>query len=276
MVNYSTLDVGDPLARVFGPNGVNIVWIERLVAVSAVIAIATVLLVFQLGQPRIWMAMSRDGLLPKIFSSIHPRFRTPWFSTIITGIFVAVPALFLNLTEVTELGAIGTLFAFLLVCGGVLMLDRGDRASGEETTARRFRVPYINSKFIVPVLLITVAFLLYRYNYESVMNFFSTGGSANPTADAWEVFKHKWEIFRHKIPMLVFLAFALMLGVLSFLKNLSLIPVLGLLTCGYLMTELGITNWTRFGVWLIIGLALYFLYGFQHSKLKARNEASGG
>jgi hypothetical protein len=76
--------------------------------------------------------------------------------------------------------------------------------------------------------------------------------------------------------MFVFLAFALMLGVLSFLKNLSLIPVLGLLTCGYLMTELGITNWTRFGVWLIIGLALYFLYGFKHSKLKARNAASGG
>ncbi len=269
MVNYSRLQVGDPLAFVFGPQGVDIPWIRQLVAISAVIAIATVLLVFQLGQPRIWMAMSRDGLLPKIFSSIHPRFRTPWFSTIITGIFVAVPALFMNLVEVTDLGVIGTLFAFLLVCGGVLMLDRGDRASGEETTARRFRVPYINGKFVVPVLLAIVAFLLYQYNLEGISNFFSSVDSENPTAGVWEV-------FRHKIPMFVFLAFALMLGVLSFLKNLSLIPVLGLLTCGYLMTELGITNWTRFGVWLIIGLALYFLYGFKHSKLKARNAASGG
>lgn len=265
MVHYSTLDVGDPLARVFGPDGVNIPWIERLVAVSAVIAIATVLLVFQLGQPRIWMAMSRDGLLPKIFSSIHPRFKTPWFSTIITGIFVAVPALFMNLTEVTELGAIGTLFAFLLVCGGVLMLDRGDRASREESTERRFRVPYVNSKFIVPALLLILAFALYRYNLDGVRNFFSTIDPANPTASAWEV-------FRHKIPMLVFLAFALVIGVLSFVKNLSLIPVLGLLTCGYLMTELGITNWTRFGIWLIVGLGLYFLYGFQHSKLKAAED----
>jgi basic amino acid/polyamine antiporter, APA family len=251
MVNYSTLDVGDPLARVFGPEGVNIPWIERLVAVSAVIAIATVLLVFQLGQPRIWMAMSRDGLLPKIFSSIHPRFKTPWFSTIITGIFVAVPALFMNLTEVTELGAIGTLFAFLLVCGGVLMLNRdNDRASEEESSRRRFRVPYVNGKFIVPALLLILAFVLYRYNYEGMASFFS-------------------DFNAEKFPMWVFILFALTIAALTFIKNLSLIPVLGLLTCGYLMTELGITNWTRFGIWLVVGLILYFLYGFTHSKLKA-------
>ena len=263
MVSYTTLQVGDPLAFVFGPEGVNIPWIRQLVAISAVIAIATVLLVFQLGQPRIWMAMSRDGLLPKIFSSIHPRFKTPWFSTIITGIFVAVPALFMNLTEVTDLGVIGTLFAFLLVCGGVLMLKRdNDRASEEESGRRRFRVPYINGKFIAPALLIILAFLLYQYNYEGVRNFFSPSDPANPTASTWEV-------FRHKIPMWVFIIFSLTLGVLSFVKNLSLIPVLGLLTCGYLMTELGLTNWTRFGIWLIVGLILYFFYGFKHSKLKA-------
>ena len=85
--------VGDPLAFVFGPEGVNIPWVSGVIAVSAIIAIATVLLVFQLGQPRLWMAMSRDGLLPKIFSSIHPRFRTPWFSTILTGFMVADPGL---------------------------------------------------------------------------------------------------------------------------------------------------------------------------------------
>ena len=118
MVNYSLLNVPDPLAFVFGDKGVNIPWVSGVIAVSAVIALATVLLVFQLGQPRLWMAMSRDGLLPKIFSSIHPKFRTPWFSTILTGFMVAIPALFMNLTEVTDLSVIGTLFAFTIVCAG--------------------------------------------------------------------------------------------------------------------------------------------------------------
>ena len=113
MVSYTKLNVSDPLAFVFGPEGVNIPWVSGIIAVSAIVAIATVLLVFQLGQPRLWMAMSRDGLLPKIFSSIHPKFRTPWFSTILTGFMVAIPALFMNLSEVTDLSVIGTLFALL-------------------------------------------------------------------------------------------------------------------------------------------------------------------
>ena len=107
------------------------------------IAMATVLLVFQLGQPRIWMAMSRDGLLPPIFARIHPKFKTPSFSTIVTGFVVAIPSLFMNLTEVTDLTSIGTLFAFVLVCGGVLILDQS-----KQKIERKFRVPYINSKFI--------------------------------------------------------------------------------------------------------------------------------
>jgi amino acid transporter len=82
------------MAYVFGPSGANLPWIKGIVAISAVIAMATVLLVFQLGQPRIWMAMSRDGLLPPIFSAIHPRFKTPWFSTIVTGLLVAIPRSF--------------------------------------------------------------------------------------------------------------------------------------------------------------------------------------
>ena len=87
--------------------------------------------------------MSRDGLLPKIFSSIHPRFRTPWFSTILTGFMVAIPALFMNLTEVTDLSVIGTLFAFAIVCAGVLVKDK------EFAGQKRF-VPYINSRYIAP------------------------------------------------------------------------------------------------------------------------------
>jgi amino acid transporter len=97
------------------------------------------------------MAMSRDGLLPRIFSAIHPRFKTPWFSTLLTGVLVAVPSLFMNLTEVTDLTSIGTLFAFVLVSGGVLILDRS-----EQKIERRFRVPYVNAKYIAPLLYVAV------------------------------------------------------------------------------------------------------------------------
>ncbi|MGB3130152.1 MAG: amino acid permease, partial [Saprospiraceae bacterium] len=99
MVKYDELAVGDPLAFVF--DKVNLNWLSGVIAVSAIFAMASVLLVFQLGQPRIWMSMSRDGLLPKSFSKIHPKYKTPSFATIVTGFVVAVPALFLNLTTVT-------------------------------------------------------------------------------------------------------------------------------------------------------------------------------
>src|SRR6195952_4197372 len=96
------------------------------------------------------MSMSRDGLLPKIFSRIHPRFGTPSFSTILTGFVVAIPALFLNLDVVIALTSIGTLFAFVLVCGGVLVLQ------GQENRPQsRFKVPYINGKYIIPLLVAT-------------------------------------------------------------------------------------------------------------------------
>ena len=255
MVNYQSLAVGDPLAYVFGPEGVNLNWVSFIIAFSAVIAMATVLLVFQLGQPRIWMAMSRDGLLPPIFSAIHSRFKTPWFSTIVTGFVVAVPALFMNLTEVTDLTSIGTLFAFVLVCGGVLILNQS-----EQKIERRFRTPYINSKYLIPALVLLIALWFSFFNREAVNTFFSLHDPADPTLGIWEVVKHK-------IPLLIYLVVVLIVTFYCFRKSLSLIPVLGLLTCGYLMTELGWTNWARFLIWLLIGLVLYFMYGRRHSKL---------
>jgi basic amino acid/polyamine antiporter, APA family len=258
MVNYKSLGVADPMAYVFGPEGANLNWIKGIIAISAVIAMATVLLVFQLGQPRIWMAMSRDGLLPRIFSSIHPRFKTPWFSTIVTGLFVAIPSLFMNLTEVTDLTSIGTLFAFVLVCGGVLILQQTNRDA-----ERRFRVPYINSKYILPALFILVWLWFIFFNNEALANFFSLSDPADPSIGGWDVFKHK-------IPLLIFMAVSLIITIYCFTRELSLIPVLGLLTCGYLMTELGWTNWARFLIWLAAGLALYFVYGARHSKLAIR------
>jgi amino acid transporter len=255
MVNYKNLAVGDPMAYVFGPEGANLNWIKGIIAISAVIAMATVLLVFQLGQPRIWMSMSRDGLLPRIFSAIHPRFKTPWFSTIVTGLVVAIPSLFMNLTEVTDLTSIGTLFAFVLVCGGVLVLDKSN-----EKIERRFKIPFINSKYIIPVAFILFWLYFFFFNREALGNLFSIYDPADPTLGAWEVVKHK-------IPLFIYIVLTFILAIICFIKELSLIPVLGLLTCGYLMTELGWTNWTRFLIWLAVGLALYFLYGNSHSKL---------
>lgn len=278
MVNYSKLGVGDPLAFVFGPEGANVAWIQGIIALSAVIAMATVLLVFQLGQPRIWMAMSRDGLLPKIFSNIHPRFKTPWFATIVTGLLVAIPALFMNLSEVTDLSVIGTLFAFVLVCGGVLVKDK---EFGRED---RY-VPYINSRFIAPALFVFILFLLVYIKGAGVLNVKPTelGNLLNPniysegvkavisglfsTTDPNDPTVKGWEVFKHKIPYLIFALTAIVMTVLCFVKRLSLIPVLGLMSCAYLMSELGFTNWLRFAIWLVVGLILYFLYGYTHSNL---------
>jgi basic amino acid/polyamine antiporter, APA family len=251
MEPFSNLNVGDPLAFVFRDK---LPWLSGVIAVSAVIALATVFLVFQIGQPRLWMAMSRDGLLPKIFSSIHPKFRTPWFSTIITGIVVAIPALFMNLTEVTDLGVIGTLFAFTLVCGGILYKDKEFGREG------RF-VPYLNSQFIAPVLFLVVIGLLYYFNPSFLSDFMTITPAEGET---------QLGAFSHKIPYIVFFLFSIIMVVLAFVKKFSLIPLLGVMSCTYLMTELGITNWIRFGAWLLLGLVIYFIYGFHNSKLRTQ------
>jgi amino acid transporter len=253
MKDSKELGVGNPLAYVFGPQGVNLPWVSGIVAVGAVIAIATVLLVFQLGQPRLWMAMSRDGLLPPIFASIHPRFRTPWFSTIITGLLVAIPSLFMNLSEVTDLSVIGTLFAFALVCGGVLIKDK---EFGRENRYAR----YINGQYLVPLLFLAAVVLIAWKWPSQITSLFSLVDEPSG--------KQGWEVYQHRLPYLVFAIFATALTLLTFVKKLSLIPVLGVLSCAYLMTELGVTNWIRFGIWLLIGFVVYFFYGYSHSKLR--------
>nr|MBA3787018.1 amino acid transporter [Acidobacteriota bacterium] len=156
---------------------------------------------------------------------------------------------------VTDLSVIGTLFAFTIVCAGVLVKDK--EFAGE----KRF-VPYINSQFIAPVLFLLVWGALLYFNGEAVRNFFTDFTSTEESA------------FYHKIPYFVFVLFSLAMTVLCFVKRLSLIPVLGIIFCTYLMTELGITNWTRFAIWLLIGLAVYFLYSYKHSKLHQREEVA--
>jgi APA family basic amino acid/polyamine antiporter len=167
--------------------------ISRLiVSLGAVIAMSSVLLVFQLGQPRIFMSMARDGLLPPALAKIHPRFKTPYVGTIITGLFVATFAAFANIAEVVDLTNIGTLFAFVLVSAGVLVLRRL-----EPNRVRPFRAPWV-----------------------------------------------------------------------------PFTPIMAIVACLYLMLQLPRLTWIRFGVWLLLGLVVYLLYGIRHSRLQ--RVAAGG
>ena len=315
MVPYYKLGVGDPLSFAF--EELNLNWLSGIISISAVVAMASVLLVFQLGQPRIWMSMSRDGLLPKKFSNIHPKFKTPGFATIVTGFVVAIPALFLNLTAVTDLCSIGTLFAFLLVCGGVLILEKK-----KDIPQPKFKITYINSKYIFPALFLLSVVLSFSLKPEETKDFFKGRkikeaenllkqtssakkadwlmiAQSNHGLDAkifeeenplqfWlekkdyqeykntlvefgltedEMFEGGWETFKHRIPFWVFLIFCLVMAVLAFKRDLSLIPLAGLISCLYMMSELGISNWIGFSAWLVGGLVIYFSYGFFNSKL---------
>jgi amino acid transporter len=322
MVKYNELGVGDPLAFVF--QKLHMGWMSGIIGVSAIVAMASVLLVFQLGQPRIWMSMSRDGLLPKKFSTIHPKYRTPSFATIVTGFVVAVPSLFMNLTMVTDLCSIGTLFAFVLVCGGVLRLE-----TLPGVPKGKFRTPYINSKYVLPPLLlvaIAVCFIGYR---QDTMNFiqntpamyktddfigrlgekdvslvcsrisiFDPAGfeKANSDLETYlssldkthyatainsfslpldKKYESGFSLFRYKIPVWIFIIIALVLAWFSIRKNLSLIPLLGLLCCLYMMSQMGVTNWMGFSIWLVVGLSIYFTYSCRNSKLNpARGKAA--
>ncbi|WP_309641923.1 amino acid permease [Flavobacterium sp.] len=319
MVNYADLNVGDPLAFVF--DKLNLKWMSGIIAVSAVVAMASVLLVFQMGQPRIWMSMSRDGLLPKRFSKVHPVYKTPSYATIVTGFVVAIPALFLNLTMVTDLCSIGTLFAFVLVCAGVLVLQ-----NQPNIPRGKFKTPYINSKYIVPMLLLAGLSFAFTYNKQATMAFLTNQKQVNSPEDIvtsldqsqtkvvyeFLIFKNEndavnsdleallskyntdettyksvvdslpideslkyqsgFNLFKHKIPMWIFLIVLLGLTVWSFRQNLSLIPLLGLVSCLYMMAELSVWNWIYFTCWLLIGLVIYFGFSRKNSKLN-RSEA---
>ncbi len=278
----------------------------------------SVLLVFQMGQPRTWMSMSRDGLLSKRFSKVYPKYKTLSYATIVTGFVVAVPTLFLNLTLVTDLCSIGTLFAFVLVCAGVLVLqNRTDIPCG------KFKTPYVNSKYILPVFIIIGLVFSFGYNEKATMDFITNETQINssagiitslnkeetqkgydylvrfdaknstdetpnlelllsqyqdddakyssiiaglPIADDVK-YESGFNLLKHKIPMWIFLVVLAGLSVWSFKSNLSLIPLLGLICCLCMMAELSVCNWIYFGIWLLIGLVIYFSLSRKNSKL---------
>ncbi|WP_313805991.1 amino acid permease [Flavobacterium sp.] len=250
MVSYKYLGVSDPLAEIFALKGVK--WMLFIVSIAAVVAMTSVMLVFQMGQPRIWMTMSRDGLMPKKFSEIHPKHKTPGFATIVTGLVVGLPIFFTDENFVLDFTSIGTLFAFVLVCGGVLMLSPQSEAELiERKTKGKFRIPYINSKFIFPLLVVASGILV---NYLFPTFFVDT-------------FDFSEDKFATNISMVVFFILCVVMAVIAFMKNLSLIPLLGLISCCYLLTGMAVSNWKWFGVWLVIGLVFYFCYGYRNSKL---------
>lgn len=241
MVSYTALNVSDPLAEVFALKGIK--WMLFIVSIAAVVAMTSVILVFQMGQPRIWMAMSRDGLLPKKFAEIHPKYKTPAFSTLITGLVVGIPIFFTTPKFVLDFTSIGTLFAFVLVCGGILVLPRNMEAREKG----KFKMPYVNSKLVVPVMTALGFVLIATYYPNSIY--------AN---DANDIFNY---------PMIIFYLVWILLAIFSYIRSYSLIPVLGLLSCCYLLTGMGWTNWMMFSVWLVIGLVVYLMYGYRKSKL---------
>jgi APA family basic amino acid/polyamine antiporter len=161
-------------------------WLAKFVTVAILAGFSSVILVMLLGQSRVFYSMSKDGLVSKIFSDVHPKFRTPWKSNLLFFVFTAAFGAFIPEDIVGEMTSIGTLFAFILVCAGVWIL--------------RVRRPDLPRKFKV--------------------------------------------------------------------KALPLVSILGILVCGAMIYGLGWTNWARLGVWLVIGLILYFSYGRRHSSLE--------
>jgi len=246
MVNYKELNVKDPLAYVFEYVGFD--HMAGIISVTSVIAITSALLVFQLAQPRIWMTMSRDGLLWKRFSVIHPKYKTPSFATIVTGIVVAIPALFFKMDFFVDLTSVGTFFAFILVCCGVLYMDYAGISKKS-----KFKVPYINGKYLVGISFIVGIILTYINSAESWSAWAEMGSM---------------KILIHKSLLIVFWIVWLVMSVLSYKYNFSLLPVIGVMINLYLMSELGASNWGIFIIWLLIGLVIYFSYGYKNSKLR--------
>ncbi len=278
-VNYRSFEgVGDPLAFIFEKQNLNVGWMQFFVAIAAVIAMTSVLLVFQMGQPRIWMSMSRDGLLPPVFQTIHPKYKTPSFSTIVTGLVVGVPIFFTDKTFVLDFTSIATLFAFVLVCGGVLLIPRKEKEAG------KFHIPYINGQYIFGLIVLgslLVAWLINHQYFHELFTFSLTDVEAKAAIAGVDISKPETIQFNLdaallakktlNISTIIFWISCFIISIISFIKKYSLVPLLGLSTCMYLLTGMTAKNWAWFSSWLLLGLIIYFIYGYKKSKLAIKN-----
>ena len=247
IIPWTQLGIADPLPVALEFIHQN--WVAGVVSFGAVVAMTAVLLVFQLGQPRIFFSMSRDGLLPKTFAAVHPRYRTPYVTTIWTGVFVAVFAAFASLDEIIELTNIGTLFAFVLVCMGIMILRHTD-----PHRRRPFKTPWIP---LLPIWLLILWYLTpllftagdwgTRLEHTVVLAIAAVGTAFSVVGIA------AW--FRSRsVPELVKTEFALA----------------GIASCIWLMRGLPEVTWWRFLGWLALGLTIYTLYGYRHSRMADR------
>jgi len=191
IAHYTELNVPHPVYVAIEKAGPALRWLGFLVNIGAIAGLASVVLVMLMGQPRVFFSMSRDGLLPPVFHRVHPRFRTPYVSTIITGCVAALIAGLFPIGLLGELVSIGTLLAFVIVCFGIIVLRRT-----QPDLPRPFRTPMV-----------------------------------------------------------------------------PLVPILGILICGYMMYGLPRDTWIRLIVWMAIGLVIYFTYGIRHSALLKRSGA---
>jgi APA family basic amino acid/polyamine antiporter len=184
---YTELNVPHPVDVAVSKAGPALSWLAMIVDIGAIAGLASVVLVMIMAQPRIFYTMARDGLMPPAFAKVHPRFKTPHVATIITGLVAALLAGLFPIDILGHLVSIGTLFAFIIVCAGVLVLRKTD-----PDAPRSFRTPFV-----------------------------------------------------------------------------PYVPILGILSCGWLMYSLGGETWLRLVIWMAIGFAIYFLYGKSHSRFSA-------